>query len=271
MSSPLHMIRLRPDPAKLIAFAHNAGTIDAASATGRRGKSPPGDYGYPLHQLLAGVFGDAAPKPFLHELTPKASRSARKRQGDLLAYSPHDEAALHDYAALQRANAPGWEQMSAALGLSALEARAMPAEWRPGRRYRFEVRCRPVQRISRAKARGLPRERDVFLAAIDGLPVEKVVDRAQVYLDWLTAEFARNEGAELVDARIAAMKRTALLRRTQSGGGNGRPARTFDGPDVTFSGTLAVTDSDAFNRLLARGLGRHRAFGFGMLLLAPGG
>jgi CRISPR system Cascade subunit CasE len=39
--------------------------------------------------------------------------------------------------------------------------------------------------------------------------------------------------------------------------------------DVTFEGELQVADAAAFAALLARGVGRHRAFGFGMLLLRP--
>jgi len=35
------------------------------------------------------------------------------------------------------------------------------------------------------------------------------------------------------------------------------------------TGVLQVRDSAAFAALLARGIGRHRAFGFGMLLLKP--
>jgi CRISPR system Cascade subunit CasE len=42
-------------------------------------------------------------------------------------------------------------------------------------------------------------------------------------------------------------------------------------PAVTFEGTLTVTDGEQFEALLARGVGRHRAFGFGMLLLRPPG
>jgi CRISPR system Cascade subunit CasE len=34
-------------------------------------------------------------------------------------------------------------------------------------------------------------------------------------------------------------------------------------------GELTVADPDAFSALLARGVGRHRAFGYGMLLLRP--
>ena len=36
-----------------------------------------------------------------------------------------------------------------------------------------------------------------------------------------------------------------------------------------MQGILTVTDSAAFAALLARGVGRHRAYGYGMLLLRP--
>ena len=38
-----------------------------------------------------------------------------------------------------------------------------------------------------------------------------------------------------------------------------------------MAGTLTVADRHAFAQMLARGIGRHAAFGYGMLLLsAPG-
>ena len=36
-------------------------------------------------------------------------------------------------------------------------------------------------------------------------------------------------------------------------------------------GNLIVSDPAAFAQLLTRGIGRHRAYGFGMLLLRPPG
>ena len=39
--------------------------------------------------------------------------------------------------------------------------------------------------------------------------------------------------------------------------------------EAVFEGTLEVRDAALFQGLLARGVGRHRAFGFGMLLLRP--
>ncbi|MEE8524028.1 MAG: type I-E CRISPR-associated protein Cas6/Cse3/CasE [Thermoanaerobaculia bacterium] len=49
------------------------------------------------------------------------------------------------------------------------------------------------------------------------------------------------------------------------------PGAVPERPDALLTGTLEVTDPDAFATLLARGVGRHRAFGFGMLLLRPPG
>ncbi|MFG1332515.1 type I-E CRISPR-associated protein Cas6/Cse3/CasE [Xanthobacter autotrophicus] len=41
------------------------------------------------------------------------------------------------------------------------------------------------------------------------------------------------------------------------------------GHSAVLVGTLTVRDAQAFAALLARGVGRHRAFGYGMLLLSP--
>ena len=38
---------------------------------------------------------------------------------------------------------------------------------------------------------------------------------------------------------------------------------------ATVHGTMTVTDPAAFAQLLAHGVGRHRAYGYGMLLLRP--
>ena len=58
-----------------------------------------------------------------------------------------------------------------------------------------------------------------------------------------------------------------LLRRTQGERRTARPR--LRKPDVTMQGALTVRDPPQFDALLRRGVGRHRAFGFGMLLLRP--
>jgi CRISPR system Cascade subunit CasE len=46
-----------------------------------------------------------------------------------------------------------------------------------------------------------------------------------------------------------------------------RGGAVSEGPEATFHGTLEITDPVRFADLLARGVGRHRAYGYGMLLL----
>ena len=48
-----------------------------------------------------------------------------------------------------------------------------------------------------------------------------------------------------------------------------RGSKRLEGPDVTFHGELIVTDAVAFAKNLTAGVGRHTAYGYGMLLLRP--
>jgi CRISPR system Cascade subunit CasE len=83
--------------------------------------------------------------------------------------------------------------------------------------------------------------------------------RQNIYLSWFHDQIDPS-AAQIGSLRIDAMKRTRVYRKG---------AANIEGPDVTFAGDLAVVGSGPFAALLARGIGRHRAFGFGMLLLSP--
>ena len=43
----------------------------------------------------------------------------------------------------------------------------------------------------------------------------------------------------------------------------------IQGPDAVLNGELVVGDPAAFASLLANGVGRHKAYGYGMLMLRP--
>jgi CRISPR system Cascade subunit CasE len=94
------------------------------------------------------------------------------------------------------------------------------------------------------------------------------VSREQAYTQWLEKELARDQSAALQSARLVAVKRTRVLRRTQ---GQDRRWVAIEGPDIWFTGELVIDNPEAFSALLRRGIGRHRAFGFGCLLVAPSG
>lgn len=225
-----------------------------------RHERQPADLGDAFHGLLRAAFGDAAPQPF---------RYLDERQG-LLAYTPLDADAMRAQVALADPLA------AQTLGLGSTEQHAgyrlrpFPTRWPAGQVLGFEVRLRPTVRAAKG-------ERDAFLHAVEqaqGAPLQ----RQSVYVRWLRDHLAPREGAArepwqgavelLEDVHLAGYQRQQIVRRTQAAVGDARRSQVIEGPDAVLKGHLRVRDPQAFAHLLARGVGRHRAFGFGMLLLS---
>jgi len=244
MNSTLSLMRLQPDREALARWAAE-----------RRLATADTDQGYAWHALLKATFGDLAPQPFVDRINMQSN--------ELLGYVAADPAQLHESAHGGSTDALA----CSALGLSRIQVRDMPSAWSAGRELSFEVRTRPVVR-SRTNARS---------GAIDEIDVaphraqrEPGIPREQAYLEWLGAQLAREGAATLVGARMHVFSRTRVARRT-FGDGNGRRWATVEGPDAWLRGRLQINDPISFDALLRRGIGRHRAFGFGCLLIAPPG
>lgn len=253
----LHLLHTQPDVRLLAAWVarHHA-----------RHERQPSDLGDALHGLLRAAFGEAAPQPF---------RYLDERQG-LLAYTALDADAMR----MQVAQAGLTNELAVqTLGLDATaqhggyRLRPFPTQWPQGQVLGFEVRLRPTVRAAKG-------ERDAFLHAVEqanGAPLQ----REAVYVQWLREHLAPREGAAraawqgavdlLDDVHLAGFQRQQVVRRPQAEGHEARHGRVIDGPDALLKGHLRVRDSAAFAQLLARGVGRHRAFGFGMLLLSRAG
>lgn len=233
------LLRLQPDAKALAVWATRHSVL-----------SPDGDYGYALHGLLSAAFGEQAPKPF---------RYLGGRQG-LLAYTEASLDVLRMNASLATPD------VARALGLNDFDARQFPSVWKEGQALGFEVRVRPVIRAKDG------RERDAFLHAVDAIPAAEgdgIAQRAMIYGDWLAKQFAVDEAAQIIQAQMEEFRLTRVLRKASTGENGKRKSHAVTGPDAVFKGQLQVGNPDAFARLLARGVGRHRAFGFGMLLLKP--
>ena len=228
------------------------------------------DPDHAMHCLLTECFGDLAPKPFRLILGRDAPT------GVLYGYGSADANALRETSAmcadpLQCLIVPA----------DTLDSKPMPAEWQPGKRIGFEVRIRPIVRLlkdpsirtekppaARQFYEGGNRpgtECDVFLWEAMRHPNKGDMElkREQVYAEWLSAKLVRSGGASLdvEETKLVSFQRTRSVRKLH--------ARHSEGPDAVMRGTLTVTDPAAFAALLAKGIGRHRAYGYGMLLLRP--
>jgi CRISPR system Cascade subunit CasE len=242
-SESLYLLHTQPNPQRLAAWAARHRLLDKE-----------GDLGYALHALLHAAFGEQAPQPF---------RYLSADQG-LLAYTHLDATGLAQLVALAD------PEVAAALGLGqtrkhgGMNVRPFPKQWAMGHTLGFEVRVRPIIREGKTG-----RERDAFLAAAEKAQ-GGVLDRGEVYVQWLRDALARQAGAELVDARMTRYQQLGVTRKSQKGSAHDvRHSCLVAGPDAVLTGQLRVADSQAFAQLLAQGVGRHRAFGFGLLLLRP--
>lgn len=253
MSANLHLVRMRLDAKKLYAFAKRS------RATGREL-----DEGYAVHALFAALFDHGAAEAERVAPKPFHIASSRDRAVDVLGYSGVDHRVLAERARTF-ADPRAWDVCD----LEGLASKPMPARFEAGTKLGFAVRTCPVRRIAKRGPMTSDRaEVDAFVAKSWEVGPEVMLDREQVYREWLGEELGKEGAAKLVTASMANFHLDRLLRRTQ---GEERKARATQRPDVQFEGVLEVGEPEAFAARLARGVGRHRAFGFGMVLLRPAG
>lgn len=248
--SPLYLLHTQPDTRLLAAWVARHHARHARQSA---------DLGDAFHGLLRAAFGAFAPQPF---------RYLDERRG-LLAYTHLNPQAMAEQVALADPQAALTLGLGASADYGGYRLRPFPSEWAVGQELGFEVRVRPT-------VRGVDGEKDVFLWARARGTEGESVERQATYAQWLHEHLSEREGmagqpwqgaVELLDVQLNAFTRSKVVRRTQASEGQDRKGRVIDGPDATLIGRLRVINPVAFAHLLARGIGRHRAFGFGMLLL----
>ena len=214
------------------------------------------DPDHAMHCLLSECFGHSrTPQPF--RLRLRLPRNNHK--GVLEAYCRRTvPELLEDLAAYA---GPRQERI---LPADRIEAKAMPENWRVGRTLGFEARlCPTIRRTGNPSDSGKPNaEYDAYRRALEKLMAgEAAPDREQVYCRWLERRLERQGGARLDWARLASFMELECERKNRT-----KPLRM---PSAVLQGQLTVADSARFNDLLAQGIGRHKAYGYGMLLLKP--
>ena len=212
------------------------------------------DPDHAMHSLLGEIFGQLAPRPF------RLLTRHNQPQAVLYGYTRADAAALRD--SVQAFADPVQVQ---AVPPDRIETKPIVSTWTEGQRLGFELRARPVVRRSRGTERP-GAETDAFNFHVQASRgPDRCLTREQTYTQWLDAAVAFGGAATLEpgSTSLVSYHRQLSIRKVL-----GNP---IEGPDALFRGNLVVTDPDAFDHLLARGVGRHRAYGYGMLLLRPPG
>ena len=205
-----------------------------------------------MHCLLMETFGGISPKPF-RLLAPRQSGVLR---GVLYGYAQVSADRLIDSAA-----SFADPLQTLVLPKESIQTKAMPLDWESGRRLGFEVLVRPVVRQTR-NAEHPGAERDAYQREAEQLPKGRMLpSREDVYVRWLSDRLARQGGAKLEECRLAGFRRVRVVRKLHG--------PSIDGPSAVMHGTLTICEGSKFSELLRSGIGRHRSYGYGMLLLRP--
>lgn len=251
---PLYMVRAPIAMNELARWAAERGWVR------HRGHAGGFDEGRALHHLVGEVFGPREVRPFRLLVAPG------RAVGSLYGYSRLDGDALRDAGCMHAAP----EHLSV-LNMERLAAKRVPTASTRGRRLGFDVRVRPVRRLKTRLVNGTKvfrkgAELDAYaLEALRHHPgdpagmASRGRTRETVYLDWLTERLG---SAAVLDRTATRLARFGRVRVSRGGAGP-------EGPDAIIHGVLKARDPEQFTALLIRGVGRHCAYGYGMLLLRP--
>ena len=216
---------------------------------------------YQAHQLIWNAFPEKMKRPFLFHL---------------------QEHADHYGLLVQSTVAPDWSCIPGTeIGLKVID----PCSVTAGDRFRFSLRANPtVERegYKDGKRRHIAVSANVELrkerAHARGVEVSSEdLDRETTLLQWLTRK-GKHAGFKLAGSLHDASDRqcyagptvTYQVRRSRQVDLQHRrssPPITIHGCD--FTGALFVTDAAAFTLARMTGIGRAKAFGFGLLMLTP--
>ncbi len=267
--SPLYLIQSKVHQPSLQAWMAHRGFTDINHA---------------LHSLLVENLGRGlAPNPFRY------MESNRDAYATIYGYTSHHGEELQD--AMEAFADPERELI---MPPDQIQSKLMRTDFPNGALLGFEIKLRPVIRVPGDRGRtweidayhhylnereanhkadikhhawtlstwdedpeneGLEKPRTPVLSPPD--------EREVVYAEFLRHLLDRQGSCALERAVRRIYKRTMAVRQLG--------AVPSEGPEVVYFGNMRVIDEDKVGDLLRRGIGRHRTYGYGMLLLKPPG
>lgn len=211
------------------------------------------------HRLHATVLGGLSRQPVTERVLWRLERD-----------NPHRAAVL-----VLTQSTPSWEHLIEQAGWPAAdEPQAMTKSYQPlldriaaGAEFAFRLLANPVQ-STRTPQRPSPAQRS-RLAATDRPRGARVAHRTATHqLDWFTTRVTTwgfdipHTTAGAPDLRLAARDRLVFTKNTDA-------RHTVTLHTATYEGRLRINDADLARTSLLNGVGHARAYGCGLITLAP--
>jgi len=206
---------------------------------------PKADFGYVIHGLLNILFRGFPPNSFYFDQV----------SGDLHFYTRFNKDHLDQHLARKNREAcNGLGFLSSCRGYDVSDISLLIEN---NQKHSFQIQIPPIQHQSHTR-----REMDVFSAAQGSRQ-----ERQDAYTTWIVNRLT-NSGLCDVQIDDVAIGQSKVLRK----GARSLTSRTrdeviFDLSVATFTGSFVTPEKQCFLRTLLNGVGKHKAFGFGMLLI----
>ena len=218
-----------------------------------------------VHRILLETFGPLTPRP--HRLILPKFKS---KHPTIYGYTQADAPQLR-----AKAQACANPLQSTIIPANTILTKPMPTNWHTGEKFAFDMRIRPIVRFSsprhspsEAPGASIPQppaphgEADVYIQDVISRRNNNLTarDMTTVYAEWLAALFDRQGGASLDRNSVTLQS----FRKTPKSHKN---PTSSQGPDAVLYGNLTVGNPVAFANLIANGAGRHKAYGYGMVII----
>ncbi len=212
------------------------------------------DEGYALHSFLCELFGEQAQKPFF--VTDRNFKHLT-----LLAYSPYTKKELQI-----RASTFADPSLYDALDWECYSEKPLPMKWTENLKLGFQIKLCPIKRLSNDNHHQKPGyEKDAYLSYLDAnKDQEHKKTRFEVYEEWGKEQLEKELALLVEGIKVKHFQLVNFQRRNKD-----REIVVSKRPEVIIHGTFSIKNEAQFLKILQEGIGRHRAFGFGMLLIQP--
>lgn len=206
---------------------------------------PQNDFGYVIHAILEILFRKNRPQTFYFDSS----------NDNLYFYSNFSRAQLtKQLTKKNRAACCGLGLGNLCHDCEVLDITSMTAM---DQQLSFQIKTSPTKRLT-----GSGREVDVF-SVTDGSEQE----RHAAYKKWLHARILESGLGDVNIDDVAIEQHSVLRREKRIVDSKNRKKVVIDVPVALFTGTFTVHTRKCFLESLLNGIGRHKAFGFGMLMI----
>lgn len=215
-----------------------------------------------MHQRILSGFPDNVPHDVPHLAAPVGEPGARARNGVLYRVEPVQPMQAGQVIVLVQSTVqPEWGKLLPKYLREEAATKSLDGLYthiQPGMQLRFRLRANPSCRRQVATQTAVMRPQ--------GKRVGLLQDHEQ--LAWLERK-AEQSGFRLASARVNPAVPDARISERSRVGGTRNHTGTLTFTSVLFDGRLSVVDADRFRQALADGIGSGKAYGFGLLSLAP--